>query len=63
MPLGNGGPIAPKYLYLFSPSAHWKGALHWKYNHANAPQSLAGDKAGVIAQLQQSFDKWTSQCG
>ncbi len=63
IPLGNGSPLAPKYLYLFSSSARWKGVLHWKYNHANAPQPLAADKAGVIAQLQRSFDKWTSQCG
>ena len=63
LPLGAGGQISPKYLYLFSPSAHWKGAIHWKYNHANAPQPFTNDRAGVIAQLQRSFDKWTSQCG
>jgi hypothetical protein len=63
IPLGAGGRIDPKYLYLFSPAAHWVGPLHWKYNHANAPAALAGDKAGVIAQIQKSFDKWSSQCG
>jgi hypothetical protein len=63
IPLSAGGAITPKYLYLFSPSAHWRGAMRWKYNHANAPAALAADKAGVIAQLQKSFDKWSSQCG
>jgi hypothetical protein len=62
LPLSNGGAMSPKYLYLFSPSAHWRGALRWKYNHANAPAALA-DKAVVIAQLQKSFGKWSSQCG
>ncbi len=62
LPLSNGGAIAPKYLYLFAPTAHWRGAVRWKYNHANAPATLV-DKAAVIAQLQKSFDKWSSQCG
>jgi hypothetical protein len=63
VPLGTGTQPAPKYLYLFSPTARWVGPLRWKYNHANAPQALAADKAGVIAQIQRSFDKWSSQCG
>ena len=63
IPLGAGGRIEPKYLYLFSPAARWVGPLRWKYNHANAPAALASDKAAVIAQLQRSFDKWSSQCG
>jgi hypothetical protein len=62
-PLGAGAPITPKYRYFFSPTARWAGALHWKYNHANAPSSLAGNKAGVIAQLTNSLDRWTAQCG
>jgi hypothetical protein len=63
VPLGTATQPAPKYTYLFSPTARWAGPLRWKYNHANAPQSLAADKAAVIAQLQKSFDKWSSQCG
>src|SRR3954468_15410640 len=63
IPLGAGGKIAPKYLYLFSPAARWVGPLRWKYNHANAPAALASDKAAIIAQIQRSFDKWSSQCG
>jgi len=55
--------INPKYRYLFAPTARWAGTLHWKYNHANAPASLAGDKAAIVRQLQASFDKWTAQCG
>jgi hypothetical protein len=27
--------------------------------HANAPASLAGDKAAIITQLKASFDKWS----
>lgn len=64
IPLSAGGAtIAPKYQYLFAQNARWKGPLRWKYNHANAPAALATDKGAVIAQLQKSFDKWTSQCG
>jgi hypothetical protein len=62
IPLGTG-TLAPKYSYLFSPTARWTGPLRWKYNHANAPAALAGDKAAVIAQIKKSFDKWSSQCG
>lgn len=62
IPLGNGTQIAPKYLYLFSSPAKWMGPMRWRYNHANAPASL-GDKAAVVAQIRQSFDKWSSQCG
>lgn len=52
----------PKYVTLFDPSARWPATYHWKYNHANAPAQLAGDKAAIIATLQGAFDKWTSQC-
>src|SRR4029453_6889029 len=62
IPLGTG-PLAPKYSSFFSPTARWTGPLRWKYNHANAPAALAGDKAAVIAQIKKSFDKWSSQCG
>ena len=62
IPLASGPALAPKYQYLFSPNAHWRGPLRWKYNHANAPAALASNKAEVVAQLQKAFDKWTSQC-
>ena len=62
VPLGTGIQLAPKYLYLFSPSARWMGPLRWKYNHANAPAAI-GDKSAVIAQIAKSFEKWSSQCG
>src|SRR5262245_62129159 len=54
---------ASKYRTLFTPVAKWADAVHWKYNHANAPASLVSSKAAVIAQLRSSFDKWTAQCG
>ena len=63
IPLGTAAKPAPKYSYLFSPAARWMGPMRWKYNHSNAPAPLAGDKAAVIAQIQKSFDKWSSQCG
>ena len=62
-PVAGGVQIPPKYRYLFSPTTRWAGALHWKYNHANAPAPLAGNKTAVVAQLRNSFDKWTAQCG
>jgi hypothetical protein len=63
IPLGAGAQLAPKYLYLFSPSARWTGPLRWRYNHAGAPASLAIDKAAIVAQITKSFEKWSSQCG
>ena len=62
LPVGMSTQIAPKFLIEFSPSARWAGPVRWKYNHANAPASLAGNKAAIIAQLQASFDKWTTPC-
>jgi hypothetical protein len=62
VPLGTGTQPAPKYSYLFSPTARWVGPLRWKYNHANAPQTFA-DKASVIALIRSTFEKWSSQCG
>ena len=54
-------PLNDKFLFLFAPSARWNGAMHWKYNHANAPSAL-GDKSAVVTQLQASLNRWTSQC-
>ena len=62
VPLGNGAQVPPKYLYLFSPSARWKGALRWRYNPAGAP-AFASDASAVVALLTKAFDKWSSQCG
>ena len=62
-PPAPGAPVTPKFRYLFAPTARWAGALHWKYNHANAPSPMADNKTAVIAQLQNSFNKWTAQCG
>src|SRR5947209_7588717 len=58
-----GKEIAPKFRNLFAPTARWADALHWKYNHANAPAALSGNKAAVISQVRSSLDKWTAQCG
>lgn len=63
---GASGANAPgaKFVPMFDPVARWSdGVYRWKYNHANAPASLASSKASVIAQLQAAFDKWSAQCG
>ena len=60
---GTSKPLNSKFLFLFAPSARWSGPVHWKYNHANAPQALSDSKSAVVAQLQASLTKWTSQCG
>ncbi len=57
-----GGKATPRYAYLFAPSARWTGPMRWKYNPAGAP-AFAADTNAVIALLQKSFDKWSSQCG
>ncbi len=62
MLLPAGAAVSPKFQYLFAQNARWRGPLRWKYNHANAPQALAGDPAAIVAQLQKSLDKWSSQC-
>ena len=54
--------VDDKFIYMFQPTARWTHTVHWKYNHANAPQALASFKSNVIAQLQASFNKWTAQC-
>ncbi|MFO1324162.1 MAG: choice-of-anchor D domain-containing protein [Burkholderiales bacterium] len=58
-----GQTIAPKYQTLFTPVARWGGAVHWVYNHANAPQPFADDKEGVVAQLRRAAGKWSVSCG
>jgi hypothetical protein len=60
--VGGTPQVDPKYVTLFQPSARWPGTFHWKYNHANAPASLASSKAAILSTLQGAFDKWTSQC-
>jgi hypothetical protein len=59
---GDTRNASEKFIFMFEPSARWAQTLHWKYNHANAPQALASFKPSVIAQLQASLNKWSSQC-
>ena len=61
-PLRHVVPYAPKFLYLFGLPVRWPGAIHWRYNAANAPPALA-DAAATVARLQSTFDQWTSACG
>lgn len=63
LPVGMSAQTASKFQLEFAPSARWMTPMRWKYNHANAPAELAGAKAAIIAQLQATFNKWTSQCG
>ncbi len=62
VPLGASAQASTKFQVEFAPSAKWMAPVRWKYNHDNAPPELAGFKAAIIAQLQASFDKWSSQC-
>lgn len=62
LPVGMSRQASTKFQVEFSPSATWMAPVRWKYNHANAPPELAGAKAAIIAQLQASFNKWSSQC-
>jgi hypothetical protein len=61
-PLMHVVPYAPKFLYLFGLPVRWSGAIHWRYNAANAPPALS-DAAATVARLQSTFDQWTSACG
>ena len=63
LPVGVNTQAVSKFQLEFAPTARWVSPMRWKYNHANAPAELAGSKAAIIAQLQATFDKWTSQCG
>jgi hypothetical protein len=54
--------VAPRYEYLFAPPARWMDTVRWKYNPAGAPALFAGNKAAVVALLQNALDKWTAQC-
>ena len=63
LPVGTSAPTTTKFQMEFSPSARWVAPVRWKYNHANAPPAFESAKAAIIARLQASFNKWTSQCG
>ncbi len=63
LPVGTSTQTTTKFQVEFSPSARWAGPVRWKYNHANAPPEFEIAKAAIIARLQASFNKWTSQCG
>ncbi len=62
VPVGAGTHPSTKFQVEFAPSARWLAPVRWKYNHDKAPPELAGFKSAIIAQLQASFDKWSSQC-
>lgn len=53
----------PKFQFLFGLNASWQLPYRWKYNHADAPGSFAGDKAGTLAQIRARLDHWTASCG
>jgi hypothetical protein len=53
----------PKYRFLFGPAVRWSGPIRWKYNHANAPEPFASDRAGTIAKIRAAFEVWQPACG
>jgi hypothetical protein len=52
-----------KFKYMFGAPARWPGAMHWSYNHANAPAQLSGAKDAVIQQSITQSSKWSAACG
>jgi hypothetical protein len=65
LPTGAGEPArpVPKYRFLFGAEARWPGSLRWRYNHANAPEPFASDRAGTIAKVRSSLETWQQSCG
>ena len=58
-----GAGAVSKFKYMFGAPARWPGAMHWSYNHANAPAQLSGAKDAVIQQLITQSSKWSAACG
>ena len=54
---------ASKWRYMFGVPAKWIGPLRWKYNHANAPEPWASDRAGTIAKVRAALESWQPSCG
>jgi hypothetical protein len=57
------GRATSKFKYIYSSPASWPGAVHWRYNHANAPQQWTNDKAGAIQLISDAAAKWSAACG
>jgi hypothetical protein len=55
-------PIS-KFQYTFGLPATWPSAIHWRYNHANAPSQFSANKALAIQQITTASAKWTAVCG
>jgi hypothetical protein len=58
-------PGAPrsKFQYSFGAPAQWPGAIHWRYNSANAPSPYATNKTALLNGLKTAAAKWTTACG
>ncbi|HVN35907.1 MAG TPA: choice-of-anchor D domain-containing protein [Casimicrobiaceae bacterium] len=56
-------PAVSKFKFMFGAPARWEGALHWRYNPANAPAQFSSSKDAVVAQLVAESAKWTAVCG
>jgi hypothetical protein len=52
-----------KFKFMFGAPARWPGAMHWRYNHANAPLQYSNAKDTVIQQIIAESAKWTAVCG
>ena len=48
---------------MFGLPATWPSAIHWRYNHANAPSQFSTNKAMAIQQIITASAKWTAVCG
>jgi hypothetical protein len=57
-----GRPIS-KFQFLFDPVARLPGAMHWRYNHDNAPAPYSANKAAAIQEIVAASEKWTAACG
>ena len=57
------GRKTAQYELMYTSPATWPGAMHWRYNHANAPAQWSGNKAAAIQLIAEASAKWTAACG
>ena len=53
----------PAFRFMFAPPAKWPGAMHWRYNHDNAPAAYRANRQAAIQEIIAASQKWTAACG
>ena len=57
------GKKTAQFEFMYTSPATWPGAMHWRYNHANAPSQWSSNRAAAIQLISEAAAKWTAACG